>query len=536
MNQTYKVGPSKSVKVYPGDKVDIEVWEYHEGNSGFGTTSTPLTTLVTMVAGAFGGVSGAGGDPGLIYSGVNSAINGFLPPGNQGSTRPAAYLNYILFDKNYKVLNMGTQLAPAATFTKQMLSFTTLNIKEAGYVFVYLSYDNDSNNWVYFDDLKVSHTKSNVLQYNEYYPFGLQASTSWTRDGNSNNFLYNDANELNQNSGWYETFFRGYDPTLGRFHQVDPLAHASSSHSPYSYAFNDPIFYNDPNGDYPREVLFDMERSGSSGQAQQVFGDEGGLLPGQSGGYSYYHPSNSIGVGSGSYWSDQYRSAEGNLALMSSSTFQNFYNVDLDTDEGKARAAQSMGTKAYFVTTDDGDYIYYDKSFQNIKGWYRAQATSCCGDAGEHNAFEKALIFINEFNPVANAWDALSGYANGTDRFGNPISQGRATFEAASVIPLGRVLGGLGKVGTLFMKYQGNFVLNTAWKNWGTYMTKQGWSFAQVEQTLLKGNWQSWTKNQNWLNPGNSMSIVTNPQTGQSLIIDNVTKEIIQLGKAGHAF
>jgi RHS repeat-associated protein len=213
---------------------------------------------------------------------------------------------------------MGTQLAPAATFTKQKLSFTTLNIKEAGYVFVYLSYDNDSNNWVYFDDLKVSHTKSNVLQYNEYYPFGLQSNTSWTREGNSNNFLYNDANELNQNSGWYETFFRGYDPILGRFHQVDPLAHASSSHTPYTYAFNDPVFYNDPNGDYPQEVALDMERSGGSGQAIQTFPGDDNFA---SGGNPYR-----IGPGSGNHWTDGYSSAYRDYFLMNSSAFQGKHN------------------------------------------------------------------------------------------------------------------------------------------------------------------------------------------------------------------
>lgn len=249
MNQTYKIGPSKSVKVYPGDQIDMEVWEYHEGNSGFGTTSTPLTTLVTMVSGAFGGVSGGVGDPGLIYNGVNSALNGFLPSGNQGSARPAAYLNYILFDKDYKVLDMGWQLAPATTFTKQKLSFPTLQIKEAGYVFVYLSYDNDSNNWVYFDDMKVTHTKGNILQYNEYYPFGLQTNSSWTREGNKNDFLYNAGNELNATSGWYETFFRGYDATLGKFLQTDPKADKYGSWSPYNYGFNDPVYWNDPYGD-----------------------------------------------------------------------------------------------------------------------------------------------------------------------------------------------------------------------------------------------------------------------------------------------
>ncbi|WP_276374120.1 DUF6443 domain-containing protein [Chryseolinea sp. H1M3-3] len=255
MNQSSKIGPSKSLKVYPGDKIDLEVFEYHEGVSGFGTSSTPITTLVTMVSGAFGGVSGAPGEPGLIYSGVNAAISAYMPPGNQGSTQPAAYLNYILFDANYKVLDMGWKLCPATTFTKQKLVFNTLSIKEPGTIFIYLSYDNDSNNWVYFDDLKVTHTKSNVVQYNEYYPFGHQTSASWTRENSSNNFLYNGASEFNKNSAWYDTFFRNYDPLLGRFHQIDPLANAMSSITPYNYAANDPVFYNDPNGDYVEPTM-----------------------------------------------------------------------------------------------------------------------------------------------------------------------------------------------------------------------------------------------------------------------------------------
>ncbi|MFD1002921.1 DUF6443 domain-containing protein [Ohtaekwangia kribbensis] len=248
MNQSYKIGPSKSVKVYPGDKIDIEVWEYHEGASGFGTTGTPLNTLITNVAAAFNGVSGAIGESGAIYGGVNTAITAYGTGGNQGDSRPAAYLNYILFDKNYNVLDAGWQLAPASTFTKQKISFPTKNIKEEGYIYTWLSYDDASDNWVYFDDFKVTHTKTNVIQYNDYYPFGLQASTSWTRETNKNNFLYNEASELNTTSGWYETMYRGYDATLGRFMQVDPLAHVDHSVSPFAYAGNNPILFNDPTG------------------------------------------------------------------------------------------------------------------------------------------------------------------------------------------------------------------------------------------------------------------------------------------------
>jgi RHS repeat-associated protein len=260
MNQTYKIGAAKSLRVYPGDKVDIEVWEYHEGISGFGTSTTPLTTLITAVAGTFGGVSGGAGESGFIYNGVNSALTAFGVGGNQGDAQPAAYLNYILFDKDYKVLDAGWQLAPATTFTKQKLSFPQLAIKEVGYIYVYLSYDNSSNNWVYFDDFKVTHTKSNVLQYNEYYPFGLQANTSWTRTESSNKFLYNAGNELNTNTGLYEMYFRNYDPSIGRMTQIDPYAMLYSSSTPYNYSLNNPTNLNDPTGAYTTEWQTEQEQ------------------------------------------------------------------------------------------------------------------------------------------------------------------------------------------------------------------------------------------------------------------------------------
>jgi RHS repeat-associated protein len=168
---------------------------------------------------------------------------------------------------NYNVLDAGAQVAPATTFTKQKLSFNTLNIKEEGHLFVYLSYDNDSNNWVYFDDFKITHNRSNVIQYNEYYPFGMQTAKSClpagapkteifgaevgTRDGSKNDYLYNAGNEMNSNTGWYETFFRGYDATLGKFLQTDPMADKYGSWTPYNYAFNDPVYWNDPNGADP---------------------------------------------------------------------------------------------------------------------------------------------------------------------------------------------------------------------------------------------------------------------------------------------
>jgi hypothetical protein len=84
-------------------------------------------------------------------------------------------------------------------------------------MFVYLSYETASNNWVYFDDFKVAQTKTNLLQYNEYYPFGLQTANSWTRENTTgNNFLFNGGTELNPTSQLYDLDCRNYDPQLGR--------------------------------------------------------------------------------------------------------------------------------------------------------------------------------------------------------------------------------------------------------------------------------------------------------------------------------
>ncbi len=106
---------------------------------------------------------------------------------------------------------------------------------------------------MYFDDFHITHTPGPVVQQTDYYPFGMQHSSSWTRLTTlKNNFLYNAGSELNEETKNYETFYRNYDPALGRFTAIDPLASRFSNQTPYQFANNDPVYYNDPNGDYGR--------------------------------------------------------------------------------------------------------------------------------------------------------------------------------------------------------------------------------------------------------------------------------------------
>jgi RHS repeat-associated protein len=129
-----------------------------------------------------------------------------------------------------------------------------VTVKQAGYMYIYLSNDNPTVTEVYFDDFKVTQIKSPVIASNDYYPFGLTFN-SYTRENSvTNQYQYN-SKELQDelNIGWMDYGARMYDPAIGRWMVIDPLAGLSRRWSPYTYAYDNPIRFIDPDGMYATE-------------------------------------------------------------------------------------------------------------------------------------------------------------------------------------------------------------------------------------------------------------------------------------------
>jgi RHS repeat-associated protein len=112
----------------------------------------------------------------------------------------------------------------------------------------------------FFNFLEIVHSKKSAPEEKKrinYYPFGLKLDGYIynTVVGVQNNYKYNGKELQNEvindkKLQWYDYGARNYDPSLGRFFNVDPLGGSSSQidKSLYAYAWNNPINMIDPDG------------------------------------------------------------------------------------------------------------------------------------------------------------------------------------------------------------------------------------------------------------------------------------------------
>ncbi len=256
-----KIGPSLTLKVMSGDTFSIKVNSWYKLNGA--TPNTPVSPLTDLVAALIGGISGAampshgtGIATELQTSGIlTPQATDFLNTQTYNSSKPKAYINWILFDEQFKYYDGGFEQVGDDEELKKHTK-TNLLVGKNGYLYVYVS-NETPNIDVFFDNLRVTHTRGPILEETHYYPFGLTMagiSSKALNNAPENKYKYNKGSELqnkefSDGSGldWYATQFRMLDPQIGRWHQIDPKA--SESESPYASMGNNPIRFNDPLGD-----------------------------------------------------------------------------------------------------------------------------------------------------------------------------------------------------------------------------------------------------------------------------------------------
>jgi RHS repeat-associated protein len=187
---------------------------------------------------------------------VELRVNWVINPPNM-SLLPVDYTNRKVNDKRYELSNhLGNVLAV----------ITDRKVRKT-----------DNGTLVYVAD---------VVSFSDYSPYGVMLDNRHGEAAGVNyRFGFNSMekdDELKGSGNSYTTEFRQYDPRLGRWLSVDPMASDAPGWTPYRAFFNNPILYTDPSG------LYETKREAR--QARRGAMDHGyawGKIKGTKGNYTF---------------------------------------------------------------------------------------------------------------------------------------------------------------------------------------------------------------------------------------------------------
>ncbi|WP_421802544.1 RHS repeat-associated core domain-containing protein [Flagellimonas sp.] len=125
-----------------------------------------------------------------------------------------------------------------------------------GYDYVYQYKDHLGNVRLSYTDVEGN---LEIVEENNYYPFGLRhKGYNSVINGKHHPYTYNGKEEQEElGLNWLDYGWRNYDPALGRWINIDPLAEDYHGLSPYSYVSNSPLISIDPDGRFIVKITGD---------------------------------------------------------------------------------------------------------------------------------------------------------------------------------------------------------------------------------------------------------------------------------------
>ncbi|WP_046758051.1 DUF6443 domain-containing protein [Kordia jejudonensis] len=134
--------------------------------------------------------------------------------------------------------------------------------------YVYQFKDHLGNIRVSYSDTNNDNTVdvTEIVEENNYYPFGLKHKGYNTNIGALGDHKYGFGGKEEQSElglEWMDITARNYDPAIGRWMNLDPLAEKMRRHSPYNFGFNNPVYFQDYDGMAPASPDWEKDKNGN---------------------------------------------------------------------------------------------------------------------------------------------------------------------------------------------------------------------------------------------------------------------------------